>query len=126
MNKQKIIEILKQLPFSKEDYWLVTGAALVLYNIREETSDIDIGCTTDLINKLINQGYEYKILNDNTKYIKYNQNIEIYEKWLFDKVYYIDEIPVISIKDLIEMKTKLGRPKDLEDIKLINYYLKNK
>lgn len=126
MNKQKIIEILKQLPFSKEDYWLVTGAALVLYNIREETSDIDIGCTTDLINKLINQGYEYKILNDNTKYIKYNQNIEIYENWLFDKVIYIDEIPVISIKGLIEMKTKLGRPKDLEDIKLINNYLKNK
>jgi len=126
MNKQKIIEILKQLPFSKEDYWLVTGAALVLYNIREETSDIDIGCTTDLINKLINQGYEYKILNDNTKYIKYNQNIEIYENWLFDKVDYIDEIPVISIKGLIEMKKKLGRPKDLEDIKLINNYLKNK
>ena len=126
MNKQKIIEILKQLPFSKEEYWLVTGAALVLYNIREETSDIDIGCTNDLINKLINQGYEYKILNDNTKYIKYNRNIEIYENWLFDKVDYIDEIPVISIKGLIEMKNKLGRPKDLEDIKLINNYLKNK
>lgn len=126
MNKQKIIEILKQLPFSKEDYWLVTGAALVLYNIREETSDIDIGCTTDLINKLINQGYEYKILNDNTKYIKYNQNIDIYENWLFDKVDYIDEIPVISIKGLIEMKNKLGRSKDLEDIKLIYNYLKNK
>ena len=41
MNKQKIIEILKQLSFSKEEYWLVTSSALVLYNI---------GCTTKLIN----------------------------------------------------------------------------
>lgn len=124
MNKKKIIKRLNELPIPKIEYWVITGSALVLHNIKEETSDIDLGCTTNLINELIKLGYDYKILKDYTRYIKYNQNIEIYENWIYDKIEYIEEIPVISINGLIEMKTNLGRPKDIEDINLIKNYLK--
>lgn len=119
MNKQEIIKIIKELYFSKTQYWLVTGSALVLHNIKEETKDIDLGATKELINELIEKGYSYKILSDHTRYIKYSENIEIYENWLYDKIEYIDNIPVISLQGLIEMKEKLGRDKDIEDIKLI-------
>lgn len=119
MNKQEIIKIIKELNFSKTQYWLVTGSALVLHNIKEETKDIDLGATKELINELIEKGYSYKILPDHTRYIKYSENIEIYENWLYDKIEYIDNIPVISLRGLIEMKEKLGRDKDIEDIKLI-------
>ena len=119
MNKQEIIKIIKELYFSKTQYWLVTGSALVLHNIKEETKDIDLGVTKELINELIEKGYSYKILPDHTRYIKYSENIEIYENWLYDKIEYIDNIPVISLQGLIEMKEKLGRDKDIEDIKLI-------
>lgn len=124
MNKKEIIKRLNELPIPKTEYWVITGSALVLHNIKEETSDIDLGCTTNLINELIKLGYDYKILKDYTRYIKYNQNIEIYENWIYDKIEYIEEIPVISINGLIEMKTNLGRPKDIEDINLIKNYLK--
>ena len=64
MNKKKIIKRLNELPIPKIEYWVITGSALVLHNIKEETSDIDLGCTTNLINELIKLGYDYKILKD--------------------------------------------------------------
>lgn len=50
MNKKEIIKRLNELPIPKTEYWVITGSALVLHNIKEETSDIDLGCTTNLIN----------------------------------------------------------------------------
>ena len=42
-----------------------------------------------------------------------------------DKVEILDEIPVISLKGLLEMKKSLNREKDYEDIKLIEQKLNN-
>lgn len=42
-----------------------------------------------------------------------------FENWLYDTVQFIDGIPVISLKSLIEMKQRLGREKDRRDIRLI-------
>ena len=46
MNKQDIISRLKDFPYSREEYWVITGSAMVLYGIREQTHDIDMGCTS--------------------------------------------------------------------------------
>ena len=122
MNKQEIIENLSLFPYSRDDYWIITGAAMVLYGIREQTSDIDIGCTTSMANQLEQAGYSYKITESGNRWFKFNNTIEIFENWLNDTVTVVDGIPVITVQGLIEMKQELGRQKDLEDIKLIQDY----
>ena len=48
MNKHEIMETIRSFPYDPKDYWVVAGAAMVLYGFREEASDIDLGCTTEM------------------------------------------------------------------------------
>lgn len=52
--------------------------------------------------------------------------MELFENWLYDTVQFIDGIPVISLKSLIEMKHRLGWEKDRQDIRLIAVFLAKK
>ena len=45
MNKEKIVDILKKYNFDKDEYIVISGACMVLYGIKETTSDIDISVT---------------------------------------------------------------------------------
>ena len=124
MNKKEITQLLDAFPYSKEDYWLITGSAMVLYGIREEASDIDLGCNKKMADQLEKDGYLYRYTEDGNRWFRYKDHIEVFEKWLKDSVTSVDGFPVISIEGLIEMKRELGREKDLKDIELINDYLK--
>ena len=124
MNKTDIISELERFPFDRNEYWLITGSAMVLYGIRELTHDIDMGCTKKMADLLEKEGYLHKITSDGKRYFKYGELIEIFEGWIFDQTDEVDGYQVISIKGLIEMKRTLGREKDLRDIKLIEEYLK--
>ena len=123
MNKVEIKAILSDFPYETDEYWIITGSAMVLYGIREETSDIDMGCTSDMADKLEAEGYLDHRSADGKRCFKYGKSIEIFEDWLRDSVGTIDGLPVISIKGLIEMKQELGREKDKRDIELIRRYL---
>ncbi|MBQ6287841.1 MAG: hypothetical protein IJK71_01225 [Clostridia bacterium] len=123
MKKAEMIEKLKAFPYDPAEYWVITGGAMVLYGIREESSDIDLGCTAGLANRLEQEGYLYKVTDDGNRWFKLGNDIEVFENWLFDTVDHVDGIPVISVQGLIEMKKDLGREKDLRDIALINDFL---
>ena len=123
MNKQEIIQKIQALGFPEEDYWLVTGGAMVLYGIRNETHDIDLGCSRKLADRLEAEGYLTKRYPDGTRKFEMPDDIELFEDWLFDRVDTIDGVPVISIKGLIMMKESLGRAKDMSDLALIRVFL---
>ena len=123
MKKAEMIEKLKAFPYDPAEYWVITGGAMVLYGIREESSDIDLGCTAGLANRLEQEGYLYKVTDDGNRWFKLGNDIEVFENWLFDTVDHVDGIPVISVQGLIEMKKDLGREKDMRDIALINDFL---
>ena len=123
MRKPDIIEKLRAFPYDPSEYWVITGGAMVLYGIREETSDIDLGCTSNMANQLEAAGYLYQKKSDGNRWFKVGSDIEVFENWLYDTVALIDGIPVISIPGLITMKQHLGREKDIRDIELINNYL---
>ncbi|MBQ2029079.1 MAG: hypothetical protein II481_06530 [Clostridia bacterium] len=123
MNKQDIIQKVHALGFPIEDFWLVTGGAMVLYGIKNETHDIDLGCSKRLADRLETEGYLAKRYPDGTRKFEMPGNIELFENWLFDHVDSIDGIPIISIKGLIMMKESLGRAKDKEDLTLIREFL---
>ena len=119
MNRTQLLERLKTLEFDKKDYWLITGGAMVLYELRAETGDIDLGCTREMADALEASGLTPTILKDGTRKFLYGEDIEIFEEWLYDRVELVEGVPVISLNGLLAMKKTLGREKDLRDVRLI-------
>lgn len=122
LNKQEIICLLKEAAFDINEYWVTSGAAMVLYGIKDMTRDIDLGCTSQMADKLENKGYYVEVLGDGSRRIVFSKTIEIFENWVEDKVILFDGLPIVSIDGMIKMKEKLGREKDLEDILLITEF----
>ena len=118
-DKYSMLQRLQELPFSKKEYWVVAGGAMVLHGFRPRTHDIDLGCTKLLADKLEQQGYAVSYCEDGTRKILYSENIEIFENWIEGTVDIISGVPVVCVDGLIQMKKKLGREKDLADIELI-------
>lgn len=123
MRKTDIIRKLQALDFDVSQYWVITGGAMVLYGIREETGDVDLGCTSELADLLEDQGYPVTVQKDGTRKIIICEDVEIFENWLYDTVQLVDGFPVISLNGLVQMKKSLGREKDLRDIQLIEAFL---
>lgn len=126
MRKADIVKQLNALGFNQADYWVITGSAMVLYGLREQTHDIDLGCTTALADRLEAQGTPVEYQADGSRKLTIGGDVELFENWLFDTVQLLDGIPVISLKGLSEMKTRLGREKDLRDLRLISDFLAQK
>lgn len=119
MNKQEIIRILQNFPYDSNEYWVITGAAMVLYGMKEQTRDIDLGCSRDLADRLEADGYLHARTEDGMRWFKLGEHIEVFEEWLYDGVSRVEGVPVITAEGLLQMKQALGRKKDLEDIRLI-------
>lgn len=124
MNKQDIINRLKEFPYSKDEYWVITGSAMVLYGIRELTHDIDMGCSSKMADQLEKDGYIPTITESGNRKFVVGDDIEIFENWKYGSVERIDGVPVLSLDGLIEMKKSLGREKDYRDIALIEEFKK--
>ena len=126
LNKEKIIKLLKEANFDLNEYWINTGAALVLYGVKEETQDIDIGCSTRMIDELVSRGHEAIKLSDGTRKIAYSKEIDLFEKWEKRDVEIVCGFPLITLDGIIETKKRLGRVKDYNDIKLIEEFKEKK
>ena len=125
MKKEDIIKRLNALPYDTGDYWVITGGAMVLYGFREETHDIDLGCTARLADRLEAEGYLTDRYPDGRREFRIGGDVEIFEDWLCGTVGSVGGVSVISVDGLIEMKRSLGREKDLRDIELIREKLGN-
>lgn len=125
LNRNNIINILKELNLPANEYWITSGAALVLHGIKESTRDIDLGCKTDLVDYFINKGCKYKVMEDNSRIVEVNDKIELLENWFVDKVEFIDGLPIASLLSIRKQKEALGREKDIIDIKMIDKYIKD-
>lgn len=123
MNKEDIINRLNSFPYSKDEYWVITGSAMVLYGIREKTHDIDMGCISSLADQLEKDGYTYTLTESGNRKFVIGEDIEIFENWKFGSIERIEGIPVLSLEGLIEMKQSLGREKDYRDIALIKEFM---
>ncbi len=123
LRKDEIIGLLNEAAFDRSEYWVTSGAAMVLHGIKETTRDIDLGCTTPMADRLEREGYDVEVLRDGSRKIVFSCAIEIFENWIEDQVILLEGLPVVSMDGLIRMKEKLGRKKDLEDIFLIKEHL---
>ena len=124
MDRQDIIDRLRAFPYDRGEYWVITGGAMVMYGFREQTEDIDLGCTKKMADQMEADGWLYRIQDNGRRWFKYGEDLEVFEEWLEDSVQDVEGIPVISVKGLVEMKKSMGREKDLRDIALIENNLK--
>ena len=98
MNKQEILNHLSEFPYHRNDYWIITGGAMVMYGIREQTADIDLGCSKQLADQLETDGFMFKRTDDGKRWFKYGENIEIFEDWLRDTVETVCVFNVVSVQ----------------------------
>ena len=124
MNRREITEILKRFPYDRSEYCIITGSAMVMYGIREQTADIDLICSGKLADRLEEDGWRPRYTDNEIRWFRYGEFMEIFEDWPAAAVELMDGFQVISIEGLLEMKKKLGRKKDLEDIRSIEAFLK--
>ena len=52
MNKQEIFKKLDELELDKDKYIVISGASLVVQDILDETSDIDLSCSETYYEKI--------------------------------------------------------------------------
>ena len=124
MKKQDIVEKMRRLALPKDMYWLTAGSGIVVHGLREETGDIDLGCTSQLAEILIQQGANWQYLADGTRRICISEDIEAFENWFVDEIIQLDGLSVASLPSIRKQKIALNRKKDEADIRLIDEFLR--
>ena len=119
MNKNQIIKHMNALNLPINEYWILAGSALVMHGIRPETSDIDIGCTTKLFERLIGSR-DVIVREDGSRSLDYDGVLEVFENWMAEEVVTLNELPVGSLMSIKKHKESLNREKDKKDLLLIN------
>ena len=125
MNREEIIKILNEFNFDSKEYIVISGAAMVLYGIKDTTHDIDIS-VTEKYYRYLEDNYDCEIERQD----EYGNNVYYIGKYLnFGKLYYtenkdfVEGFPIQRVKDIIDLKKMLGREKDKKDLELIDMYL---
>ncbi|WP_346867392.1 MULTISPECIES: hypothetical protein [unclassified Clostridium] len=126
LGKEDIVKILKNMELPLSEYWITSGAGLVIHGVKKTTNDIDLGCTTNLVELFLKKGCKYTVEKDNSRIVQINDTIEILENWFVDEIVIIDGLPVGSLESIKKQKAQLRREKDIKDIKIIDDYIKNK
>ena len=126
--KNDILKILNKYNFNQKDYIVLSGASLVLQNIKEYTSDIDIAVSNELYSEILekyNCLFEKQIDNYNIWFI---DNIINFSNHYYTETKYIDlfGLKVQTIDSIFELKRNLNRLKDNQDIELIEAFYKTK
>ncbi len=124
LGRKDILNILRNVDLLGEDCWLTSGAALVLYGVKEETRDIDLVCTSQLADRLEAQGVPFRRSPlGNTRIFAYSGQIEVLEDWETEEVVQLEGLPAASLMSIRKQKEALGREKDQADIRLIDSFL---
>ena len=126
MNKEQVLKMLKELNLPKDEFYVLSGASLVLRGIREICSDLDL-CISEKLYKKIKDKYD---LTDDKKnecnFYHISDELEVVvdkkEKfnWEICEPYNLE-----NLNTILEFKIKRNKPKDQADIENIKAYLNN-
>mgnify|MGYP005824686141 FL=1 len=124
MKKIELLNLLKELNFPKDEYYVLSGASLVLRGIKEEANDLDLCISA----KLFNQIKDKFNLTDERKnecgFYKINDNLEIVVDKKEDfKMEIGEKYNLENLQTILDFKIKRNKPKDKDDIENIKKYL---
>lgn len=124
LGREDVLSIARGIEFMGPECWLTSGAALVLFGVRENTRDVDLVCTKELADRLEAEGYPFRRDGlDNTRIFSVNEHVEVLEEWETEEVVEIEGLRSASLLSIRKQKEALGREKDLRDIALIDGFI---
>lgn len=127
LGREDILRLMNGLDFLGKEYWITAGAGLVLHGVKQETHDVDFGCTSGLADLLVEKGYPYRVSEqDGTRIFAVGEQVEALENWFADEIEEKYGLQVASLESIRRQKADLGREKDLEDIRRIDDFLAQK
>lgn len=124
MDKEEVVKRLKELNLPKDEYYVLSGASLVLRGIREQCSDIDLCISEELFEKIKNK---LKMTSDKLNecgFYHLSDSLEI----VVDKKYRFnmeegEEFNYEDINTILAFKKSRNLSKDQRDIANIEKYL---
>ncbi len=126
MTLEQIINTVKSLNFPLGSYAVFGSGPMAIRGLKE-AKDIDITVKNDFFEKLKEKYKEIKPgqinISDVEIFAAWNSLIDNAEE-VINRADTINGVRFIKLEDLIIWKRKLGRAKDLSDIKIIEDYIK--
>ena len=125
MNKEEYLKLLDSLNLDKNSYCIIASGVLLMHNLYDNCSDIDIRVTEELFQKLLDIynmkqspyfDYVYELSD------KIDVNCQNFNK---DNIEFIDGYPVEKLEVQLKWMLENKRPKDEQKIKIIRKYMKS-
>ena len=126
MTRSELFELISTLDFPKDEYYILSTAALVIYGIKDECNDLDLCISEELYEELQKK---YGITEEDKNecgFFTINELVEaVVEKKsnfrrAFEKGY-----PVEDLRTMLKFKRERMKEKDIRDIALIEAYLES-
>lgn len=124
MNHEALLELVESLGLQKGEYYILGGGSLVLFGIKELTSDLDL-CVSEEQFSILKEKYNLKDEDKNEcGFYRISNLVEVVpnKKENFE-MEEINGYNVEPIKKILEFKLKRNAPKDKEHIEKIRQYL---
>ena len=121
MNRQEFIDKLKEFGFPKTEYMILSGGSLLLRGLREETADFDLCVSQKLMQTL---DLENCPKDEVGCYVPF-EDVQLkggMEERNYDVV---DGFRCQTLEDILALKRRLMRPKDIRDIERIETWIRN-
>ena len=115
MTKQELIEKLESFGFPKSEYIVLSGGSLLLRGLREETADIDLSVSERLAEELDLEHCEKDELGCYVPFEDVQVKVDMADR-SFDVV---EGYCCQTLEDILKLKRRLMRPKDIKDIERI-------
>lgn len=133
MTGDEIIAKVKTLGWTPGSYIVFGSCPMALVDLRE-SNDIDFLVTPELFEELREADWKELVKGPDDKPLVLD-DFEVHPDWhfspdnpsleqLLETATIVDDIPFASLEEVRKWKAFSGRPKDLEDVKLIDQYLK--
>ena len=124
MKKIELLNLLKELNFPKDEYYVLSGASLVLRGIKEEANDLDLCISAELFNQIKDKFNLTDERKNECGFYKINDNLEIVVDKKEDfKMEIGEKYNLEDLQTILDFKIKRNKPKDQKDIENIKKHL---
>lgn len=124
MNKEELLKLVDSLDLKKGEYYILGGGSLVLFGIKDTTSDLDL-CVSEEQFEILKRKYNLKEEDKNEcGFYHISDIIEVVPNKKSEfQMEEVDGYNVEPIKKILEFKLKRNAPKDQVHIEKIKKYL---
>lgn len=126
VNKEQILKLLSKLNFPKDEYYVLSGASMVIRGIRKQAKDLDLCISKELFKKIKDK---YSLSEDKKNEYGFYHISDLIEVVVNNKEDFNMEVcnpyNLEDLNTILKFKIKRNTQKDQIDIEKIKEYLKN-